>query len=189
MYREAILNTIPIELKEKTQKLEEEFVEEITIEMPDWVADRRVEFLESKIRKLELEVQWWDMLSRNYKGWFRQMMREALAEPMRKEQDILRREIDIYRKPKAINYDKAITEQDIQRARSVDLSNLIEIKKRVGKIQLAICPFHDDHDPSLHCYPDHYHCFVCGAHGDSIDLICKTMSLTFIEAVKYLGRY
>jgi DNA polymerase family A/Toprim domain-containing protein/CHC2-type zinc finger protein len=35
-----------------------------------------------------------------------------------------------------------------------------------GKI---LCPFHDDHSPSLHIYPavedPHYHCFVCGAHG------------------------
>ena len=37
-----------------------------------------------------------------------------------------------------------------------------------GKI---ICPFHDDHDPSLHLYADgHYHCYVCGAHGDIEEL-------------------
>jgi hypothetical protein len=29
-----------------------------------------------------------------------------------------------------------------------------------------ICPFHDDHDPSLELYADgHYHCYACGAHG------------------------
>jgi hypothetical protein len=29
-----------------------------------------------------------------------------------------------------------------------------------------ICPFHDDHNPSLELYPDrHYHCYACGAHG------------------------
>jgi hypothetical protein len=35
-----------------------------------------------------------------------------------------------------------------------------------GKI---LCPFHDDHSPSLHIYPGvedpHFHCFACGAHG------------------------
>ena len=37
-----------------------------------------------------------------------------------------------------------------------------------GKI---ICPFHDDHDPSLQLYADgHYHCYVCGAHGDIEEL-------------------
>jgi DNA polymerase I-like protein with 3'-5' exonuclease and polymerase domains len=28
------------------------------------------------------------------------------------------------------------------------------------------CPFHEDGTPSLQIYPDHYHCFGCGAHGD-----------------------
>jgi hypothetical protein len=29
-----------------------------------------------------------------------------------------------------------------------------------------ICPFHDDHNPSLELYADgHYHCYACGAHG------------------------
>jgi DNA polymerase I-like protein with 3'-5' exonuclease and polymerase domains len=35
-----------------------------------------------------------------------------------------------------------------------------------GKI---LCPFHDDHTPSLQIYPNlddpHFHCYVCGAHG------------------------
>ena len=38
-----------------------------------------------------------------------------------------------------------------------------------GKI---CCPFHDDSTPSLQLYPDHFHCFGCGAHGplDQLDL-------------------
>jgi hypothetical protein len=28
------------------------------------------------------------------------------------------------------------------------------------------CPFHDDGNPSLAIYADHYHCFACKAHGD-----------------------
>jgi Toprim domain/CHC2 zinc finger len=44
-------------------------------------------------------------------------------------------------------------------------------QKSGGKI---LCPFHDDHTPSLQIYSDgddpHYHCFVCGAHGHLADL-------------------
>src|SRR5262249_7970718 len=40
-----------------------------------------------------------------------------------------------------------------------------------GKI---ICPYHDDHTASLHIYPNlddqHFHCYVCGAHGHLGDL-------------------
>jgi DNA polymerase I-like protein with 3'-5' exonuclease and polymerase domains len=28
------------------------------------------------------------------------------------------------------------------------------------------CPFHEDGTPSLQIYPDHFHCYGCGAHGD-----------------------
>jgi DNA polymerase-1 len=34
-----------------------------------------------------------------------------------------------------------------------------------------LCPFHDDHTPSLQIYSDgHYHCYACGAHGDVEEL-------------------
>jgi hypothetical protein len=40
------------------------------------------------------------------------------------------------------------------------------VKVRSGKI---LCPFHDDHTPSLEIYPDpddlHFHCWVCHKHG------------------------
>jgi DNA polymerase I-like protein with 3'-5' exonuclease and polymerase domains len=50
--------------------------------------------------------------------------------------------------------------------RAADGFDGIPDKKPGNKI---LCPFHDDHTPSLHIYPGeddpHYHCFVCGAHG------------------------
>jgi hypothetical protein len=167
------------------------FIEEITISDSNFVAERKIEYLENKIQKLETEIQWWDMLSRIYESWFRKVIRETLAEPMRKEQELLRREIDIYRKPKPINYDKSITDQDIERAKNVDCADIIEVKKRTGNRHLAICPFHDDHNPSLVCFPpgDGFHCFSCGANGDTINLAQKLYNLNFVEAVRFLIKY
>lgn len=34
---------------------------------------------------------------------------------------------------------------------------------RYGK---ALCPFHNDRNPSLYVADDHYYCFACGEHGD-----------------------
>jgi DNA polymerase I-like protein with 3'-5' exonuclease and polymerase domains len=35
----------------------------------------------------------------------------------------------------------------------------------------VLCPFHDDHSPSLQIYSDgHFHCYACGAHGDVDEL-------------------
>jgi hypothetical protein len=48
------------------------------------------------------------------------------------------------------------------------------------------CPFHEDHTPSLHIYPDHYHCFVCGAHGGHVDWLMQAEGLGYEEAVHIL---
>jgi DNA polymerase I-like protein with 3'-5' exonuclease and polymerase domains len=42
-----------------------------------------------------------------------------------------------------------------------------------------ICPFHDDHHPSLELYADgHYHCYACGAHGAIEELPESTRAAT-----------
>ncbi len=50
---------------------------------------------------------------------------------------------------------------------------------RHGKV---LCPFHDDHHPSLFIADDHYYCFACGEHGDVIDFTAKLFDLTLYDA-------
>lgn len=48
------------------------------------------------------------------------------------------------------------------------LSDVVRVvgARRQGNVYVAKCPFHDDGGrPNLVLYSDHYHCFVCGAHG------------------------
>jgi DNA polymerase len=45
------------------------------------------------------------------------------------------------------------------------------------------CPFHDDVDPSCKIYPDHFHCFGCGEHGNRIDWLTRVEGLTEAEAI------
>jgi DNA primase len=71
----------------------------------------------------------------------------------------------------------------------------IQIDTRSRQPLRAICPFHDDNDPSLNLYRssgaagdrDHYHCFVCGAHGDVVALIQNYERVTFWEAIQRLA--
>lgn len=42
----------------------------------------------------------------------------------------------------------------------------------INRNDMACCPFHDDHTPSMKI-DDHYFCFGCGEHGDSIDFYSK----------------
>ena len=50
------------------------------------------------------------------------------------------------------------------------------------------CPFHADSTPSLHVYPDHFHCFGCGAHGDSVDWLMMIDGMNRDEALAVLER-
>ncbi len=62
--------------------------------------------------------------------------------------------------------------------------------KRQGRLYAAVCPFHDDHDPSLKINPQtgSYNCYVCGAHGDVFDLVMKLRNCDFIGAAKEIAR-
>jgi DNA primase catalytic core len=71
----------------------------------------------------------------------------------------------------------------------------LQIDQKKTNPQRAVCPFHDDTDPSLNLYHshssngdrDHYHCFVCGAHGDALSLIQNYENISFWEAAKRLA--
>jgi DNA primase len=52
----------------------------------------------------------------------------------------------------------------------------------------ARCPFHDDSTPSCHIYDDHFFCFACGAHGDSLTWLETVHNLSKSDAIKELER-
>jgi hypothetical protein len=58
---------------------------------------------------------------------------------------------------------------------------------RESNLSVGLCPFHGEKTPSFYVWPDHYHCFGCGAHGDSVDFIMHTRHLSFREAVAWLS--
>lgn len=53
----------------------------------------------------------------------------------------------------------------------------------------AVCPFHDDHNPSLKVSDSKnlYKCFVCGAAGDSIKFVQDLKNLEFLEALEEIS--
>jgi DNA primase catalytic core len=58
----------------------------------------------------------------------------------------------------------------------------------------ALCPFHDDHTPSLTFYPGkgsnrgYFHCFTCGIHGDVFALTEQLKKCDFSEALVWLAK-
>ena len=70
-----------------------------------------------------------------------------------------------------------------------DVCNLLGmsvIKK--GTEKKTLCPFHNDHDPSMVLYTDThaYHCFACNAHGDIFSIIRKQLNCDFSDSIKWL---
>lgn len=65
------------------------------------------------------------------------------------------------------------------------LSQYLTLEKK-GKEYVAVCPFHEDHDPSLHISPQKqiYKCFVCGAGGNVFTFLQKMEGLSFVQSVK-----
>ena len=63
-------------------------------------------------------------------------------------------------------------------------SYLTLVKK--GKDYKAICPFHDDTNPSLSISPEKqfFKCFVCGTGGNAITFVQKYEHMSFSEAVR-----
>ena len=79
--------------------------------------------------------------------------------------------------------------------REVDIINLfsffgVKLTKR-GKSYMGLCPFHEDHNPSLSVDRDKglYNCFGCGESGDIFDLTMKMKEIGFKEALIFLKEY
>ena len=60
---------------------------------------------------------------------------------------------------------------------------------RAGSKFKALCPFHDDHNPSLELNPDRqtYKCWSCGAGGDVFDFVVAFDRVEFPEALRMLA--
>ena len=55
----------------------------------------------------------------------------------------------------------------------------------VNRHGMAVCPFHDDHNPSMKL-DERFHCFGCGEDGDVIDFTAKFFNLSLPEAAEKL---
>ncbi|MAC62008.1 MAG: DNA primase [SAR116 cluster bacterium] len=86
-----------------------------------------------------------------------------------------------------------LTEEFIKELRdSMSLSTIISKKVRLvkkGKNFIGLCPFHNEKTPSFNVNDDegYYHCFGCGAHGDSISFIRNYENKSFMEAVETIS--
>ena len=82
-----------------------------------------------------------------------------------------------------------MTKREIEQMKSsVCIKEVVEgyvSLERKGSNYMGLCPFHEDHHPSLIVNPEKqtFHCFACGEHGDAIAFVQKMEHCSFMEAV------
>ncbi len=87
---------------------------------------------------------------------------------------------------------KLTTEQINDIRSSVDIvdvvSKYVSLTQR-GKNYFGVCPFHDDHSPSMSVSKDKqiYTCFSCGATGNVFKFVMDYENISFLEAIKKIA--
>jgi DNA primase len=68
------------------------------------------------------------------------------------------------------------------------VSEHVSLKKN-GREMVGLCPFHEDHKPSMNVSPTKqiFKCFACGAGGDVLKFVQMRENLTFPQAVERLA--
>lgn len=78
---------------------------------------------------------------------------------------------------------------DIKKLRELPIEGVAERLGMKVTCHKALCPFHDDKHPSLSfsVTRNTYKCFVCGAHGGTIDLAMQVLCKGFVDACEWLA--
>jgi len=86
--------------------------------------------------------------------------------------------------------DRATVDRVMDAAQIVDvIGDFVSLRRR-GADYVACCPFHNEKTPSFHVSPSKgiYKCFGCGKAGNAVTFLKDHEQMTFVEALKYLGR-
>lgn len=85
--------------------------------------------------------------------------------------------------------------QSDDRQRVLDATDIVQLVgdhmklHAKGREYVGLCPFHDDHKPSMYVVPAKqiYHCFSCGAGGNALDFVINFHKMEFLDALKFLA--
>ncbi|MCR4879426.1 MAG: DNA primase, partial [Bacilli bacterium] len=83
-------------------------------------------------------------------------------------------------------FDPSLREDILKQVDIVKVISYYQPVIKKGREYVAICPFHDDSNPSLHISPEKqiFKCFVCGTGGNAINYVERRENLPYFEALK-----
>lgn len=85
---------------------------------------------------------------------------------------------------------KAIRDQILDMAKIEDVISGYRQLERAGSGLVCCCPVHNEKTPSFHVSPikNIFKCFSCGVGGNAIDYLVKVEGMSYMEALKTLGK-
>jgi hypothetical protein len=160
----------------KVKKEIKKWVDEYTKENYEWAFERRNEFLSGDIKNKNDEIS--DILLS-----CAETKDDTLDLFIENEIDNRKKIINKYKGELKHKWDNGkITDEMIENARNYPIEQIIEVNEK----GFAICPFHDDKNPSAFCKNNYLHCFSCGENADVIKLYMHLNNTNFIQSVKEL---
>ena len=76
---------------------------------------------------------------------------------------------------------------EIEKLRSLPCEGVAQRLGFTVRQHKALCPFHDDHSPSLTFKKNKFRCWSCGENGDTISLVEKVLGKDFLDACRWLA--
>ena len=76
---------------------------------------------------------------------------------------------------------------ELQKLRDLPIEGVAERLGMQVVRHKSLCPFHDDHSPSMTFRRGRFRCWSCGANGNSIDLAMRMLNKPFAEACRWLA--
>ena len=76
--------------------------------------------------------------------------------------------------------------------KAINLANIsqqagVELRRHGNKL-VGLCPLHSEKTGSFTVFQDnHFKCFGCGAHGDTVDFVQRLHGIDFQAALRFLG--
>jgi hypothetical protein len=82
---------------------------------------------------------------------------------------------------------------NLENLKLIEIELLFDPQKRkdISNGFVCCCPFHQEKTGSFHVYKkdNHFHCFGCGAHGNSIEFVKLFYKVDFKEACRMLEQF
>jgi hypothetical protein len=168
------------------RKIEHEFVEEIKAENPEWVNDRKLEYLIFKAAGIKMRLdkaRWqWEQDKKTGVGIMERMTNWYILSDEGLEKKLKRLWVEIKMRVQGYEYGDTSPER-VELARAVPVS---EVYPELPEMINCVNPQHPDETPSMSISRGFAYCFSCGANYNTVDFVMEKEKLDFKKAVNFI---